>query len=193
MKKTEKIINITRTCTIPFILFVFPIVCITAAGENEWIGRLITLTVVFTFGIPTLFWWALNPKSNFITKRAKLNQPKFKKIKRYIDFLMRLVIIAFGICLLWGTAIPLAIGVGSLMRDERPVVVRGCTTSITTPFPLLEFLSQEIVLENTGDKTTYRFWYSLRPRLKHNRNYEFLILPRSRLVLEAKELKEMRK
>ena len=178
---------------ITFILFVFPVVCITAAGQHEWIGRVIALTVVFAFGIPMLFWWAINPKSNFITKRAKLNQPKFKNIKRHIDLLIRLVIIVFGICLLWSTAIPLAIGVGSLMCDEQPVVVRGRITSIVTPLPLLEFLSQEIVLDNTGRKSTYRFWYPLRPRLTRNKNYELLILPHSKLILEAKELKEMRK
>jgi len=192
MKNTGKIINIIRTCTIPFILFVFPVVCITTTGEHEWIGRIIALAVVCTFGIPILFWWALNPKSNFIAKNAKLNQPKFKKMKRHIDLMVRLVIIVFGICFLWGTAIPLGIGIGSLMFDGRPVVLRGCTSSITTPLPLLEFLTQEIVLEQAGCKSTYRFWYPLRPRLKQNKDYELLILPRSRLILDAKELKEIR-
>jgi hypothetical protein len=81
-------------------------------------------------------------------------------------------------------------GTYSVIRGSRPFVINGNVQSVMSPFPLLELVSQEIEVDVSGTRTTYRFWYSFRGRLRRNSHYEFLVLPRSKLILEARELKQ---
>ena len=177
--------------TILIIFFILPYVSIRMAGQYEWLGRLVGLTVALGVGVPTLIWHSVNPKSEMVSKDAKLNLPKYKKVKSYIALTMRIILFLIGVILLWGCLVPLVNDTNNLIHGQRPILVNGIVSSVVRPFPLLEFISQEVVLEKSGTKSSYRFYYSFRPRLRRGAKYELLVLPKSKMVLEAKEIKQL--
>lgn len=92
--------------------------------------------------------------------------------------------------MLCGVLIPLVFDTCGLIRGERLVLVTGEVKSVVVPFPLLEFLKQEVVLEHKGKMTSYQFFYSFRPRIRKNSQCELLVLPRSKLILEVRAIKD---
>jgi len=177
-----------RKLVVLCLFLIFPIISIAMAGKHEWLVRIFVLIIVFGLGTPIFIWWAVNPKSQFISKSAKLNQPKYNKVKRNVTLLMRLFFLIIGFILFCGILVPFAIDVCSIVfAGEQPVVISAYAAH-SSGIPLIELLNQEIIIEEDGVKSSYYFWYSLKPRLRRGVKYEFLILLRSKLILQARRI-----
>ncbi len=138
--------------------------------------------------IPIFAFWLLNPKSDVIGKEAKLNQPRFKKAKTIFNIGFRSVLLLCIAIMLWTYMLPFLYGTYTVFKGGELMRIKGTVSCVTVPFPLLDVFTQEIVLKENDKKNSYRFWYPLRLNLPENRTYELLVLPKSNLVLEAREL-----
>lgn len=190
MKKMELTIQLVRKWGVVVVVFLLPFMSIVLAGKYKWAGRMVGLSIVIPFSAPAILWYALNPKSIFLRKGAKLHKPELSKVKAHVTLIMRITLVILALILLWGIVVPFASDLIEFVGGQKPVVVRGIVSTVQTPFPLLEFISQEIVLEEKGTTTSYRFFYPLRPELRKGATYELIILPKSRIVLEAKKTAE---
>lgn len=168
------------------IVFLFPILCVALSGNNQTIGRLISSLYLICILILFSIWATVSPYQKLMGKHAKLCHPRYSKAKNVVFPLLRFLFGALGLVVLWFHFIPLSIDVSLLMKGEKPLTVEGIVTAVVSPFPLLEFISQEISLEHNGQINEYRFYYSLHPRLREGNRYELVYLKHSNVVLEAR-------
>jgi len=175
---------------VPLILFiVVPYTSILLAREHELVGRIVALSIVFCSAVVLIFWYSLNPKTKIIRPGGKLTQLGFKK-KQIVEWTARLLFLGFGLVFLYSFVVPFAIDMFVVVQGYEITTVKGTVTRNSTLFGTW-FLSQSIrINRGTSGEETYYLLYSLKPRLRRETKHEFLILPHSKLILEAKELKK---
>jgi len=190
-KKNNKPAGCIRKC-LPFVMFfALPFGCVLLI-KPEWLGRLLATGIFFCLGAGLGLWYGFCPKSRIITKEAKLSNPEFKKVKPRITLILRTLFVTLGLILLW-QGLFFSIDTAEMMAKSNYTFIQGRVKLNNSPFGMW-FLRQGIVLDDKeGKEKSYGLMYSLAPRLKRNTNYEFLVLRRSRIILEARELKEMTK
>lgn len=169
-----------------FVLVVVPFALVLIFRRREWLGRIIALVIVFYTAIGLVFWISLNTKIDFFSKTSKMNKPGYETKKKVVDVIGRIFFLSFGVGLLCIFVIPLTNDVAHLMAGEK---LKEVTATVTYNHSLYGwwFLSQHLRLrEQDGSKEKCYFLFSLKTRLLRDKNYKFLIMPRSKLVLEAK-------
>ena len=171
-------------------LLLLPALCVVLSGKHEWIGRLVGSLFFIVILIVFAIWAIFAPYQKLMGKHAKLTQPHYKKARKIVLPILRLIFTVLAVGIFWFHLIPFTIDISLLIKGEKPLVVEGTVSSIVVPFPLLEFISQEIALKNDGHTNSYRFYYSLRPRLKRESRYELIYLKHSKIVLEAWEMEK---
>ena len=72
-----------------------------------------------------------------------------------------------------------------MLKGERTYVEMRTVSNVIVPFPLLEFIKQEIVLAEKTKKNCYNYFYSFTPRMNKGEIYKFTILPNSNIILDA--------
>jgi len=129
-------------------------------------------------------WYGINPKTRIIRPSGKLNDPRYQKVRPRIEVILRVLIVAFGLLVLYEDTIPLTVDVVQAARGERPVKIIGTVTYKSVPFGGVWFLKQSVRVQ--GYRDAYFLLYSATPLLV-GRSYELLILPRSRMILDFSE------
>jgi len=174
---------------IPVVLLFIPLICLQIFRSNQWIGRLIALSILLPFAIFALAWFVFDPTCKFLSPKTKLSKAN-ERVKKIWALICRLFLLGIMLILLIGVVVPFEADIVSLIAGKELVVVSGETTSIIVPFPLLELISQEVTIDPNGHKESYHFYLSFQPRLNIESKYEFIILPRSKIILEAKKLEK---
>lgn len=171
---------------IPFLCFIgIPLLITTLFKNEEWLARIIAIFIAVLIGIPTLIYYSLNPQSNIISEGAKLNKPGYEKQKKIVLIIMRLIYFMLGIFLLFIILIPLSNDVFSLIyHRQQPLIVKGNVIENSSPFGIW-IMIQTIRIEMGIEKQNYYLLYSLSSGPRRNKMYEFKILPKSKLILEA--------
>jgi len=144
--------------------------------------------MVFVAGIFFLFLYALSPKSKFILKGGKLNNPEFKNQKKHIELFLRGAISLFTLSLIFFFVLPFGADILWISRGvEQPVRLSGKVVQNTTTFGAW-FISQRLKIsgESTNDDY-YTLLYSLN-HLSKDQKYDFILLKRSKLVLAVNSL-----
>ncbi len=163
----------------------FPYGAVLVAHEDEWIGRVIALSVVFVSAVVLSLWYSMNPRTSMIREGGRLSGTEFAKQKRLVEGVLRVAILGFGLSLLFMVAVPFAGDVVSLATGERPETLQGRVARNTSAFGAW-FVSQSIGFQGGEEaEGTYYLLYSLAPRLRRDAVYEVLVLPRSRMIVEA--------
>ncbi len=179
-------------CLVIAIVFIlFPICCIMLSGEREDMGRLIAISVVIPVSVPALVLGAFAPVSVYLRPNAKLNRKGYEAMRRRIIILHRVGFIVMAASMLYFIALPFMIDVIGIAKGGSPSVIRGSIVAADGPLPMLEFLSQSIIIDiGKGQKPTYYFLYPLCPRIHKDKLYEIKILHRSHIVLQASRIRE---
>lgn len=192
IRKHEKnrLLKWIRRFWVPFVFIICPPPIILLAGRLEWIARIFTFLVVLPAAVVAVFWYGLSPKTQIIKPGAKLNRQEFgKKWKTRVTIIGRALFCLTGLIILFGLMVPFTIDIALLLSGDKPIMVSGRTIDNETFFGF-SFIYQNIRFEtDAGAKKHYFLLYSAKPRLRRNAHYEFLALPRSKLVLQARELK----
>ncbi len=182
----KKIISLKFLVFLVYIILPYGIIIL---ADNEWIGRVIGLTIVFFVTIPLLLYLGLNKKIKIIKAKGKINKvDQLKGKKDVIELGIRFMIVSFAIGFLFLFIIPFARDIYFLANEGTPLVTEQKIISNNSTFGAW-FLSQTIQLE-MNKKTNCYFLYSLKKRIRKNKSYEFKILPHSRLIVEVNEMEK---
>ena len=184
--QTKILMKVMEFCSVGrmmvlFGCFILPVMCIYLFNSNIWIGRLIGVFIAFSIGIPACFFYSLNPKIKYIKENAKLYNNK--KASFFVEAFFRLLFFICGFIFCKSFYVPMIMDI--VDGVEHPRII-GEVAHITEPFPLLEFFSQELQVNYKGRRMTCYFLYPLQTRLEENTKYDFVILPRSNLILDAR-------
>ena len=168
------------------IYIILPYGIIIFAG-NEWVGRVIGLTIVFCTTTPLLLYLGLSKKIKIIKTSGKLNKvEQFKGKKNAVELGIRFMIVSFAIGFLILFIIPFVRDIYFLANKGTPVVTEQKIISNNSPFGAW-FLSQTIQLK-MNQMTNFYYLYSLKKRIRKNKSYKFKILPHSKLIVEVTEI-----
>jgi|HubBroStandDraft_2_1064218.scaffolds.fasta_scaffold83564_2 hypothetical protein len=166
-----------------FLLFVFPYWLLSLHTFQQWVSRAIAVSLFLTLMISATFWYGLSSKTRMIMPGGRLSQPQFDDFRPQMEKRIRIFIVLFGVfaCIVMG--IPFARDLIQLSSTREPIRITATTVDKSVPLFGLWFLEQSVRISRPG--LEYHLFYSLQPLLV-GQKYEFLILPRSRVILEAR-------
>jgi len=167
------------------LIFVIPFVVVSLPGIPQWLGRTIATSVLifsFTVGV---FWYGLSSKTKMILPSGKLSQPQYDSVRPVIERNIRVLVLLFGAVFFYYLTFPLSIDLAHLIGGETPLKITGIVKGRSVPLFGLWFVEQSVrVFPDT--KVKYQLYYSWKP-LRVRETYEFVVLPRSRVILEFHE------
>jgi hypothetical protein len=152
------------------------------AFDLGWIVRMLAATLFMVSGGSMLLYWGL--RESIVTSEMRGNGPLVRRFgQRRVALAIRVILVAFGALLL----IPYLISVGSdieqIMEGRGPLVRVGTVTRTNWGFVV-----KNIVLDEQVERKQDSFfaWY-FRPReIMVGDRYEFVYLPNTRQILEAR-------
>jgi hypothetical protein len=158
----------------PYLLLSFPVV-------PQALGRGIVVSI-WLFGFPVaIAWFAL--KSQMIRPGGKLYQPQFDHVRPKIERNIRILVMAFGVFFAYVATLPFARDLTQLASGEAPIHVTSGVRRIESGYrnPV-----EKTIAFSEGGKNYY-LWYPSKS-LQVGRTYAFVVLPRSRIILDYHEL-----
>ena len=183
-KKIKKWI-VNKGAFVAFWVMPFTIIPIFSFYEQEWLGRIITLSIVLAIGTSFLFWYSLYLK---VKKGAKLDRPGHEKSKKRFELIARIFMFSIALFVAY-LSVQFTRDVSSLIKEKKIVLVRGKVIMNSTVYGA-SFLYQSITLETENNREeNYSLYYSSQPRIKKGGIYQFKVLPKSEVILEAKRIK----
>ena len=168
------------------IIFVFllPFVIVSLPGVPGWLGRVVAVSIFAFLMTPGIFWFGLSPKSRVIGRSGKFNGPRFDKVRPQIERVIRIVVVTFGVFFFLYVTLPLASDLVHLARGEKPTRITAVVRYKSVPLGGLWFLKQSVRFST--EAVSYSLFYSWKP-LRVGESYEFVVLSRSRFILEFHE------
>jgi hypothetical protein len=166
------------------LLFVVPFIVLSIPGLPHWMGRVIGISIFIFFMTIGSFWYGLSPTTVMIRPGAKLARPEFDSIRPHIERGMRATVIIFAVFFLVVVTRPFTMDLIQLARGGKPVEITARPVAKQVPLFGIWFVEQSVRFVR-GDKD-YSLFYSSQP-LRVGEEYEFIVLPRSRLILDFRE------
>jgi hypothetical protein len=164
-----------------FLLFILPFAVVSLPGIPTAAGRLVAVSSLLFAGPVIFLWYGVNPKSKIIGERAKLSE----KARPHVERIARVLIVAFAVFFVYVLTVPFATDLFYYAKGkEKPITIVGVIKDKSVPLFGLWFLKQGVRL-SYGAKS-YALLYSWTP-IRFDRSYEFVILPRSRMILDFRE------
>jgi hypothetical protein len=158
--------------------------------EQNWMARLVSL--LFFWGIipiVILLWYSLGPSKNLVDigKRRNIWPAYIIKIfgENGVDYLTRTLIFVAGLTYFMLAIFPLMKDMAFLLGNSVPI---ERTAYVAHTRSLSGNISEEVILEtypNTVDENDLTAWYFTPRHIMTGNTYTFLILPHSRIILEA--------
>jgi len=164
-----------------FFLLVFPFIVVSIPGVPTPMGRAVAVSCFVCLLPLAVIWYGISPKVKMIRASGKLSEPRFDKVRPYIETSIRALIVACGLFFSYAVTVPIGLDLFRFMAGEKPTRVIGVTTDKSVSLGGLWFLKQSVQLGS--GRTTYYLFYSWEP-LQVGQSYEFLLLPRSKVILE---------
>jgi hypothetical protein len=164
--------------------FIFPVMMVSFPGIPIWLGRAAAVSIFFFFMTVAIFWFGLSPKSKMI-QGGPLTEPRFEKTRRKIDLGIRSAVIAFGLIFLFYKTLPLASDLFHLSIGEKPAKFTARVAYETSSLGGVFFGERSVRFARDG--MSYTVFYSWTSPLRVGTSYEFIVLPRSRLILDFHE------
>jgi hypothetical protein len=121
-----------------------------------------------------------------ILPSGRLSQPEYDSVRPRIERNIRVLVVLFGAFCFYYLTFPLSADLAQLIRGETPLKVSGIVKSNSIPLFGLWFIEQSVKI-SPGAKFKYHLFYSWQA-LRLGETYEFLVLPRSRTIIEFHEL-----
>jgi hypothetical protein len=164
-----------------------PFLLIYASGLPQWVGRAIG-SGILCYAVTCLFTgYALSPKSmlKILRGQKKERQEMSPGVSRMVQVLT--AVLAAFFWWIWG--IPYAMDVLSLVRDRGPSTFVGRVCGVGGAIYGLNFLKRSVYFCDANGRSSgsYTLLYSIHGPESGSR-YEVTVFPRSRMLLDAKEI-----
>ena len=169
-------------------IFVLPILLIYASGLPEYVGRAFSCLAFSWAAVVSLFWVAVDRSFPLITSTAKLNQPRFVKIRPKVEIFLRVFLFIFVALFIYFKALPVSFDGWDLAHGGTTKRIEAKVTDNSTLFGTW-FFKQAIHIQNGGGKE-YVLLFSFEKRINAGEMYEFRVLPRSSYIVEKKLLSD---
>lgn len=163
------------------VIFLAPYLVLSLSRVPQALGRGVIVSI-WLFGFPVAIgWFAL--KSQMIRPGGKLYQPRFDAVRPTIERNIRILAMAFGVFFVYFATLPFA-------RDLIQLASGEASLQITSQVKLKESGYRNLVEKTIGFSEggkNYYLWYPSKS-IQVGRTYEFVALPRSRIILDYREL-----
>ena len=170
------------------ILLGLPFLLIYASGLSQWVGRAIG-SGILCYSVTLVFsGYGLSPKAMMkIWGRPKKKRREMSPgISRLVQILTALLAIFFW----WIWAVPYAMDVATLAQSHGPTRFKGQVCSVGGAIYGLNFLKRSVYFcdaDGRAGRSSYTLLYSL-DGIESGGRYEVTVFPRSRMLLDAKEI-----
>jgi hypothetical protein len=158
-----------------------PIVLIWAI-EPDWVARVIGTSPYYMLLILIPLHVSITRKRNYFGN----DSPIYKWFNRlYVDIVVRALLFLFGVMFIYGNAIPFVQDLFLIINQEAPL---RRTAYVAHTRSLSGNISEEVILDtypNTSDEDDLTAWYFTPRHIMKGNTYTFLILPHSRIIVEA--------
>lgn len=183
--KTKKYFRVLVKWLPCLVALVLPFFCVWLI-RPEWLGRLIAISLLLGFIVLFLLWIGFAPASKIIPKASKLNRQDYKKAKPIVVLFCRIFAIAILILDLHIFVLPVIKGISNLVSGgELEVVAVKVKYNSRRHRALYQGITP---YNNDGEGKSYFLFYSTGPLIKRETTQEFLVLPGTGIVLEAKQI-----
>lgn len=158
--------------------------------EPDWFARLIGISY-FAFGVPgALLWYAFGPRKN-LGSEGRTIWPSYI-LKRFGDKVFlgtRLLLFGLALIALYLITIPLAKDILIIANSGQPLNQTKLVTQ-TRGNSITGWVLEHVTLEGEGrvNVDEYSAFYFPPRRIMQNNKYEFLYIPNSRIILDAKPI-----
>ena len=168
-----------------FLIVVLPYCIVYLTGLPMWLGR--TLAIGVCVGITTVgsFWIALNPRTGTLVSGAKFDQSGHEHPEGWFSRIIRCLPFLFGLFVAYYLTIPYIQDVYHLVRKGSPSIIVSQIEKVG------QSRRSRVIREAVRlakDDETYSLMFSLEPGLRQGRNYEFWVLPHSRMIVSYRQV-----
>ena len=144
--------------------------------------RFFVLSFIFIAAFVSIILLVFNPKTNFMSRKAKLNQPGYEKAKKNVNIIIRIFILGMALLLLFIGIIPLVKDFMEYQKDnsfpQQIITVHKSSAQFG-----LSFFYQSLTIDEDGSTKLY-YIYSGKPALKKDTSWKVIIAPNSRQILQ---------
>jgi hypothetical protein len=169
-----------------FCCFVLPLIFLNLPGIPVWRARMIAVSCLMFFLAIAIFWWALSPKTRMI-RGGTLASSKYDAIRPRIELGMRISVVAFGIFFAFYVATPLLLDVIGIARGELPDRFPARVVYSTSGLGGVILGERSVQFERGGP--SYYCFYSWTDPLRIAHEYDLTVLPRSKMILDFREIR----
>ena len=182
--RTNPVIKSTRLYLF-LAVFVLPYVLLILPGIPRWLGRTVAVMLFVVLLSVCIFWFGVSPKSKIIRASGKLSQPQYDKVRPKIELGIRVATVFLGVLFCFTATFPLALDLAHLAVGRKPTLFIGTVVDRSTPFMDVLLLAGSVRLSRVGP-SYYLLYSRAQPHL--GESYEFLVLPRSRFIVDFRSL-----
>jgi hypothetical protein len=168
-----------------FLFLVLPYIIVSLPGVPQWFGRTIATSMFIVLMPAFMLWYGLSPRTKMIGASGKLSQPQYDSVRPTIEKNIRVFFVLVGVVSFVYLTVPFGTDLVRLMGDEKPLNITGAVKDKSVPLFGLWFLNQAVHISQET-KVKYNLYYSWKP-LRVGETYQFVVLPRSRVILEFRE------
>jgi hypothetical protein len=169
-----------------FFIFVIPVVAVNLQPVPLWLGRATAVSSFTFFLTVAIFWFGLDPKTRMIMG-GRLAQPELDRERKKIEIGIRIAVVVFGVFFFWLDAFPLASDLIHLLKGEARTTFTAKVAYRTTALGGVLLGENSVRLVPGGD--SYYAFYNWTKPLRVGESYEFVVLPRSRMILDFRGVK----
>lgn len=166
------------------LVFVLPIIAVNL-NVPVWIGRMIAVSSFTFFFTVAIFWFGVSPNTKMIVGKRGLADPKFDHVRPRIELAIRIAVVLFGFVFLASNTVPLANDLLHLATGEQPTTLTATITYRTSSPGGLLVGERSVRFDRRGE--SYYLFYSWTKPLRIGETYVFVVLPRSRMILDFHE------
>ncbi len=171
------------------LLFIFMIILpilLVHIGHGNWINRIIASSISISCGMFFCLYVGLSPNYKIIKKDGKLNNKEYSKIRPRVEFAIRIIILCVGLTAFWFLLLPQMKDVYRLIISKQdPEILRGIVENVSTG-PGALFICKSVEFKIDSGETIKRLYMYPSRSVKLGKEYDFVILPQSKFILEVK-------
>jgi len=157
-------------------ILIGPYLVLRLPGVPQALGRAVAVAILL-FGAPVaIIWFGL--KSQMIRPGAKLYDPQFDSVRPRIELVIRILVLAFGVFFFFVLTIPLGEDLFLLAVGQKPLQVMK-----TVKYKRYGNRGPSVSIGLSDEGEEYKLYYPTKS-LRNGDTYEFVVLPRSRTVLD---------
>lgn len=164
-------------------ILIGPYLVLRLPGAPQASGRGVIVSVLLLGAPVAILWFGF--KSQMIRPGGKLSEPKFDRARPKIEVAMRMLLVAFGVIFFWSSTLPFAEDLALIAVGKKPLRITKTVKYMRSGRP---GNPRESIGFSDDDKA-YQLYYPTKA-LRVGDTYEFVVLPRSRMILDYHQSNE---